>query len=109
MRQEAGAAAGTNDVVVILTAVAAELDGHEESARAGECLAFEGELAGGGGFQRGEYRPALADELVKLEGEGSTTIVAESDRRRALAVRATAPGRGLGPRRWPPRGGRMHP
>ena len=33
-------------------------------------------LAGGGGFDGGENRPALAYELVKLEGEGSSTIVA---------------------------------
>jgi hypothetical protein len=76
MGQEAGAAASTNDVVVVLTAVAAELDGHEESARPGEGLAFQRKLAGGGGFNGGENRSALAYELVKLEGEGSSTIVA---------------------------------
>ena len=76
MRQEPGATAGANDVVVVLTAVAAEPDGHEEPARAGERLAFQRKLAGGGGFNGGENGPALAYELVKLEGEGSSTIVA---------------------------------
>ncbi len=74
---EARAIARPDDVVIILAAVAAELEGHEQPARPGECLAFKGELPCGCRFKGGKHGAALADELVQLERKRTSAVVAE--------------------------------
>ena len=74
MRQEARV--GPQHVVIVLAALTAELDRDEDPAAAGLDLAFQRELAPVRRFERGKQRPALADELVQLEGEGPSAVVA---------------------------------
>ncbi len=62
------------DVVVILPALAAELDRDGQPPAARLELAVERELAHIGRFQRGVKVSALADELVKLIGKGASAL-----------------------------------
>ncbi|MEI6781932.1 MAG: hypothetical protein WCQ21_13550, partial [Verrucomicrobiota bacterium] len=52
---------------IVLPAMTAEFDGHEQTARPGERLAFKGELARGCRLKGGINSPALADKLMQLE------------------------------------------
>ncbi len=64
-------------VVVVLAALAAELDRQKQLSFACLELAFEGKLALPSGFQRRVERPALGHELVQLEGHGPGATIGE--------------------------------
>jgi hypothetical protein len=73
---------GPQHVIVVLAALAAELDGDEDPPAARLHLALQGELAPLArfafcGFQCGKQCTALADELMQLEGEGPPAAVAQ--------------------------------
>ena len=74
VRQEPGFTA--QHVVIVLAALAAELDRRHQPPACGLQLSFERELALRRRFDRRVERAPLADELVQLEGERSATVIA---------------------------------
>ena len=63
-------------MIIILAALAAESDGHEQATRPGERLPFKRELSRDRRFKGGIHGAALADELVQLESERHSAVVA---------------------------------
>ena len=77
VRQDARTIARADDVIIILSALAAEFDGHEQAARPCERLTFKRELPGRRWLKRGIHRASLADELMQLKRESTSTVVAK--------------------------------
>src|SRR5438132_653066 len=63
-------------MVVILPALPAKSDRGEDASLSCLHLAFEGEVTLVSGFESGEERPPLPDELVQFESERPTAVVA---------------------------------
>jgi len=64
-------------MVIILPALAAKPDGHEQAARPGERLALQRELPRGRRFKGGIHGATLANELVQLERKRPPAIFAK--------------------------------